>query len=141
MLKIPKQTKRKKLQKKIIKNIVRNSTLYSNPSILRLVSLESFHITPNQINSMKQTLEKQVKRTCQVRIRIFPHTPITKKPLEVRMGKGKGSVDGWVSKVSAGTTIFDVENASLSLNLLMPFVNKVQMKLPVKTKILKIKML
>jgi large subunit ribosomal protein L16 len=95
-------------------------------------SLEASWITSRQIEAARIAMTRAMKREGQVWIRIFPDKPITKKPAEVRMGKGKGSPEYWVAVVKPGTILFEsdgvpLETAQESLRL-------AAQKLPVKTK-------
>ena len=66
-------------------------------------------ITARQIESARRTITRHVKRGGKLWIRIFPDKPITKKPLEVRMGKGKGSVEYWVAQIKPGTMLYEIQ--------------------------------
>ena len=95
-------------------------------------SLEEIWLTARQIEAARIAVTRYMKRQGQVWIRVFPDKPITKKPAEVRMGKGKGAVEGWVACVSPGRIIFecdgvDEETAREALRL-------AAQKLPIKTK-------
>ena len=90
-------------------------------------------ITARQIEAARRAMTRQMKRQGRVWIRIFPDVPVTKKPIEVRMGKGKGSVDRWVCKVKPGRILFEIDGvdeptAQEALRL-------AAMKLPVKCRI------
>ena len=74
-------------------------------------------ITARQIEAARRALTRHVKRGAKVWIRIFPDKPITKKPLEVRQGKGKGSVEYWVALVQPGRMLFEMEGISKELAL------------------------
>jgi len=74
-----------------------------------LKSLERGKITARQIEAARRAMTRHVRRVGKIWIRIFPDTPITKKPLEVRMGKGKGNVEYWVSKVQPGRVLYEME--------------------------------
>jgi len=74
-----------------------------------LKSTERGRITARQIEAARRTITRQAKRTGKMWIRIFPDKPITKKPLEVRMGKGKGSVEYWVAQVKPGTMLYEIQ--------------------------------
>ena len=98
-----------------------------------LQALEGDYITSNQIEAARICLTRYTKRSGQVWIRIFPHLSRTKKPLEVRMGSGKGAPDHWVAVVKEGTVMFEIggvseEDAREALRL-------ASHKLPVKTRI------
>ena len=69
-------------------------------------------ITNNQIEAARVAINRHLKRNGKVWIRLFPYKPITKKPLEVRMGKGKGNVEGWVAPVKPGRVLFEVSGCS-----------------------------
>ncbi|MFP4272359.1 MAG: 50S ribosomal protein L16 [Halothiobacillaceae bacterium] len=77
-----------------------------------LKALERGNITSRQIESARRAINRHVKRGGKIWIRIFPDTPITQKPLEVRMGKGKGSVEYWVCKVQPGKMLYEIEGVS-----------------------------
>ncbi|MCV6636274.1 50S ribosomal protein L16 [Candidatus Albibeggiatoa sp. nov. NOAA] len=69
-------------------------------------------ITARQIEAARRTISRHVKRGGKIWIRIFPDKPITKKPLEVRMGKGKGSVEYWVAQIQPGRMLYEIEGVS-----------------------------
>jgi large subunit ribosomal protein L16 len=73
-----------------------------------LKSLQRGRITARQIEAARRAITRHVKRSGQLWIRIFPDKPITKKPLEVRMGKGKGSVEYWVAEIKPGTVLYEI---------------------------------
>ncbi len=77
-----------------------------------LQSLERAWITNIQIEACRVAINRSLKRKGKVWIRIFPDKPISKKPLEVRMGKGKGNVENWVAVVKPGTMLFEVDGVS-----------------------------
>lgn len=95
-------------------------------------ALDECWVTARQIESARIALTRYMKREGQVWIRIFPDKPITKKPLEVRMGKGKGAPEYWVAPVKAGTILF--EATGVSLELANEALRLAAQKLPVKTK-------
>jgi large subunit ribosomal protein L16 len=70
------------------------------------------HITSRQIEAARRTISRYVKRGGKLWIRIFPDKPISKKPLEVRMGKGKGNVEYWVALVQPGRVLYEIEGVS-----------------------------
>ncbi|MDQ3536398.1 MAG: 50S ribosomal protein L16 [Bacteroidota bacterium] len=127
----PKRTKFRKKQKGRVRGIAqRGHTIdFGNFAIK---SLEAGWITSRQIEAARIAMTRAMKREGQVWIRIFPDKPITKKPAEVRMGKGKGAPEYWVAVVKPGTILFestgvDIETAQESLRL-------AAQKLPLKTK-------
>ena len=74
-----------------------------------LQALEPGRITQRQIEAARMTIQRKVKRQGQLFIRIFPDKPITKKPLETRMGKGKGGVEGWVVVIKPGRMLYEIQ--------------------------------
>ena len=97
-----------------------------------LKTLEAGWITDRQIEAARQALTREMKREGNVWIRIFPDKPITRKPLEVRMGKGKGNLEFWAAVVKPGRILFEIDGVSeqvarASLALAAG-------KLPIKTK-------
>ncbi len=78
-------------------------------------ALERGMISNNQIESARVAINRHLKRRGKVWIRIFPDKPVTKKPLETRMGKGKGNTEGWVAKVQPGRVMFEVSGCSLNV--------------------------
>ena len=100
-----------------------------------LMSLDNERITSRQIEAARQSITRYVKRGGKIWIRIFPHTPVSKKPLDVKMGSGKGEPQFYVAKVKAGTVMFEIadvteEQAREALRL-------AGHKLPVRVKIIK----
>ncbi len=74
-----------------------------------LQALEPGRISQRQIEAARMTIQRKVKRQGQLFIRIFPDKPITKKPLETRQGKGKGSVEGWVAVIKPGRMLYEMQ--------------------------------
>ncbi|MBW1757485.1 MAG: 50S ribosomal protein L16 [Deltaproteobacteria bacterium] len=74
-----------------------------------LQALEPGRITQRQIEAARMTIQRKVKRQGQLFIRIFPDKPITKKPLETRMGKGKGPIEGWVCIIKPGRMLYEIQ--------------------------------
>ena len=77
-----------------------------------LMSLDNERITSRQIEAARQAITRYVKRGGKIWIRIFPHTPVSKKPLDVKMGSGKGEPQFYVAKVKAGTVMFEIADVS-----------------------------
>lgn len=77
-----------------------------------LKSLATFALTARQIEAARRAMTRYVKRGGKIWIRVFPDIPVTKKPLEVRMGSGKGNVEYWVAKIKAGTVIYEMEGVT-----------------------------
>jgi len=69
-------------------------------------------ITARQIESARRAMTRHIKRGGKIWIRVFPDTPITKKPIEVRMGKGKGNVEYWVAKIQPGRVLYEMEGVT-----------------------------
>ncbi|MEO1896875.1 MAG: 50S ribosomal protein L16, partial [Cycloclasticus sp.] len=80
-----------------------------------LKSMERGRMTARQIEAGRRTITRHIKRGGKVWIRVFPDKPITKKPLEVRMGKGKGSVEFWVAQIKPGTMLFELQGVTREL--------------------------
>lgn len=77
-----------------------------------LKSVSRGRVTARQIESARRAINRYVKRGGRVWIRVFPDKPITKKPLEVRMGKGKGSVEYWVAEIKPGAMLYEIEGVT-----------------------------
>lgn len=100
-----------------------------------LQSLEPAWITSNQIEAARIAMTRYIKRGGQVWIKIFPDKPVSKKPLETRMGKGKGAPEYWVAVVKPGRVMFEI--AGVSEELAKEALRLAMHKLPVKCKIVK----
>ncbi len=100
-----------------------------------LQALEASWITNRQIESARIAMTRYMKRGGKVWIKIFPHKPYTKKPLEVRMGSGKGAPEGWVAVVKPGKIMFEI--AGVSEEVAREALRLASHKLPVKTKFVK----
>lgn len=127
----PKRSKHRKTQKGRMKgNTKRGATLAFGTFGLK--ALDSVWLTNRQIESARQAMTRHMKREGNVWIRIFPDKPITAKPAEVRMGKGKGNLEFWAAVVRPGRILFEIDGVSeqvarASLALAAG-------KLPIKTK-------
>ena len=97
-----------------------------------LKSLENCWVTARQIEASRVAMTRFVKRGGKIWIRIFPDKPITKKPTEVRMGKGKGSPEAWVAVIKAGRVMFEMEG--VSEKMAKEAMRLAAHKLPMKTK-------
>ena len=107
----PKRTKYRKQQKgRLQKTTVKGSTVSFGAYALKAVDYG--RITNRQIEAARIAMTRYMKREGQVWIRIFPDKPITRKPQEVRMGKGKGALDHYVAMVQAGRILFEVDGVS-----------------------------
>lgn len=127
----PKRTKFRKQQKGRIKGIAQRGHTLAFGSF-GIKALEPGWITSRQIEAARIAMTRAMKREGQVWIRIFPDKPITKKPAEVRMGKGKGAPEYWVAVVRPGTILF--ESTGINLELAQESLRLAAQKLPIKTK-------
>lgn len=100
-----------------------------------LKALTPDRVTSRQIEAARRAITRHMKRQGKVWIRIFPDVPVTKKPLEVRQGKGKGSVEYWACRVKPGRVMFELDGVSEALA--REALALAAMKLPVKTKFVK----
>jgi large subunit ribosomal protein L16 len=100
-----------------------------------VVSLEPGWVTARQIEAARVAMTREMKRGGKVWIRIFPDKPITKKPAETRMGKGKGNPEGWVCVVKPGRVLFEVDG--IEEPLARKALALAEAKLPVKTRIIR----
>lgn len=127
----PKRTKYRKVQKGRMKGVAqRGHTLSSG--MFGIKSLDSSFLTSRQIEAARIAATRYMKREGQLWINIFPDKPITKKPLEVRMGKGKGAVEYWAAVVKPGRIMFEV--GGVPLEVAKEALRLAAQKLPVKTK-------
>ena len=111
---MPKKTKFRKTQKGHLTGLSKGATLVDFGDF-GIQALERGHITAQQIEACRVAITRFFNRRGKVWIRVFPDKPVTKKPLEVRMGKGKGNVDHWVAPVKPGRVLFEVGNVSREL--------------------------
>lgn len=130
----PKRTKFRKTFKGRIKGAAKGGTTL-NFGNFGLKALEPERITSRQIEATRRAVTRHMKRQGKVWIRIFPDVPVTGKPIEVRMGKGKGSVERWVAKVAPGRILFEVDGVSEPIA--REALRLGSAKLPIKTKIIK----
>jgi large subunit ribosomal protein L16 len=129
----PKRTKYRKVQKGKMKgNAQRGHELSSGMFGIKSVHEEGMFLTSRQIEAARIAATRFMKREGQLWINIFPDKPITKKPLEVRMGKGKGAVEYWAAIVKPGRIMFEVGGVPLSVA--KEALRLAAQKLPVKTK-------
>jgi large subunit ribosomal protein L16 len=139
MLFIPKKTKYKKQQKGKSFNRIQNNVsinAFSNINFfnLNLISTTFGKLNSKQIIAIKQSINKIIKKKGKLKFNVFPQTPVTKKPIEVRMGKGKGPVNHWIFKINAGMIILDIEISNLLIGL--KALKSAQYRFPFQTKIL-----
>lgn len=128
---MPKRVKHRKVQKGSRGGLSKAGTELSFGAY-GLQALDRAWITNIQIEACRVTINRTFKRKGKVWIRIFPDKPYTKKPLEVRMGKGKGNVEGWVSVVRPGRMLFEVDGVPESLA--KEALRLAAGKLPIKTR-------
>jgi large subunit ribosomal protein L16 len=129
----PKKTKYRKMQKQRMKgNAKRGHQLAAGSFAIK--TLEEAWITGRQIEASRQAITRYMKREGQLWIRIFPDKPITKKPAEVRMGKGKGALEHYVARVTPGRILFEIEG--VPMDIAKEALRLGAQKLPVKTKLL-----
>ena len=127
----PKRTKFRKMQKGRMKGMATRGAELSFGSF-GIKSLEPAWITSRQIEAARIAVTRFMKREGQVWIRIFPDKPVTKKPAEVRMGKGKGAPEYWVAVVRPGRIIFEAEG--VPLEVAKEALRLAAQKLPVQTR-------
>lgn len=128
---LPNKTKYRKVRKGVLKGVA-TSNEYIAYGDYGLQSMELGRISGRQIEAARQAMTRHIKRGGKIWIRIFPHTPVTKKPQDVKMGSGKGNPEYFAAKVKPGTVMFEMgdvtqEQAQEALRLAAH-------KLPVKTK-------
>ena len=127
----PKKTKYRKQQKGRMKgNAQRGNTLAFGTFGIK--ALETCWMTGRQIEAARQAITRRMKRQGDIWIRIFPDKPITKKPAEVRMGKGKGDIEQYVVRVTPGRVLFEV--AGVDFQTVKEALRLGAQKLPIKTK-------
>ena len=127
----PKKTKYRKVQKGRMKGNSGRGYRLSN-GMYGIKSLDSNFLTSRQIEAARIAATRYMKREGHLWIKIFPDKPITKKPLEVRMGKGKGGVEYWAAVVKPGRILFEI--GGVSLDVAKEALRLAAQKLPVKTK-------
>jgi large subunit ribosomal protein L16 len=127
----PKRTKFRKKQKGRVKGMAQRGHTIAFGSFA-IKSLEAGWVTSRQIEAARIAMTRAMKRQGQVWIRIFPDKPITKKPAEVRMGKGKGAPEYWVAVVKPGTILF--EAGGVEMSVAKEALRLAEQKLPMSTK-------
>ncbi len=130
----PKRTKFRKQHKGRIKGEAKGG-FDLNFGSFGLKAIQPERVTARQIEAARRAMTRHMKRQGRVWIRIFPDVPVTSKPTEVRMGKGKGSVDYWAAKVKPGRVMFEIDGVS---DLIAEEALRLAaMKLPIKTRIVR----
>ncbi|HDZ80971.1 MAG TPA: 50S ribosomal protein L16 [Roseobacter sp.] len=128
----PKRTKFRKQHKGKIKGLAKGGSDL-NFGTFGLKALEPERVTARQIEAARRAMTRHMKRQGRVWIRIFPDLPVTSKPTEVRMGKGKGSVDYWACRVKPGRVMFEIDG--VGEDVAHEALRLAAMKLPIKTRV------
>src|SRR5215469_8052830 len=127
----PMRTKFRKAHKGRIKGVATSGATLSFGQY-GLKALEPERVTARQIEAARRALTRHMKRAGRVWIRIFPDVPVSKKPIEVRMGKGKGTPEVWVCRVKPGRIMFEIDG--VPVNVAREALALAAAKLPVKTR-------
>lgn len=130
---LPKRTKFRKYQKGRIRGVKPNTTQLRFGRY-GLKALDTGRIPARTLEAVRRVITRKFRRTGQIWIRIFPDIPVSTKPAEVRMGKGKGSTSFWVARVQRGQILFEMDG--ISLQLAKQAAKLAYYKLPIKTKFL-----
>jgi large subunit ribosomal protein L16 len=128
------QPKKLKKLKKTRKGIIRNLEFKSNTlkfGIIGMKAATSGIITARQIEAARQAIARKTKRKGKIWIRVFPDLPVTSKPREARMGKGKGPISFWAARVRGGTVLFEI--CGIKENIASDALRLGGNKLPIKT--------
>jgi large subunit ribosomal protein L16 len=128
----PKKTKFRKAHKGRIHGNAKGGTSLNFGSI-GLKAMSPNRITARQIEAARRAITRHIRRQGKLWIRVFPDVPVTKKPLEVRQGKGKGSVEFWACRVKPGRIMFEMDG--VDHELAKGALERAAMKLPLETKI------
>ncbi|MBO5375757.1 MAG: 50S ribosomal protein L16 [Bacilli bacterium] len=128
---IPARTKYRRVHRLPYEGRAKGNTELHNGDF-GLMAMEGAWITANQIEAARVAMTRYMKRGGKVRINIFPHMPLTKKPLGTRQGKGKGNVEAWVAVVKSGKIMFEV--SEVSEEIAREALRLAAHKLPIKTK-------
>ena len=127
----PKRTKFRKAHKGRIKGVATSGHSLAFGQF-GLKALEPDRVTARQLEAARRALTRHMKRAGRVWIRVFPDVPVSKKPLEVRMGSGKGTPEFWVTRVKPGRIIFEID--AVSVALAKEALDLAAAKLPIKTR-------
>lgn len=127
----PKRTKYRKQHKGRIRGEAKGGYTLNHGSF-GLKALEPERITARQIEAARRSISRHVKRVGRLWIRVFPDLPVTGKPAEVRMGKGKGSVEYWACRVKPGRILFEIDG--VPEDIARTAFERASAKLPIKTK-------
>lgn len=130
---LPKRTKYRKVRKGRIRGAAtRGQTIAYGDYALQSQGMD--RITSRQIEAARQAMTRHIKRGGRIWIRVFPHTPVTRKPQDVKMGSGKGSPEFFVAKVHPGTILFEMQG--VNEDVAREAMRLAGHKLPIKTKFL-----
>ena len=127
----PKKTKYRKMQKGKMKGNAQRGNRLAFGSF-GIKALEECWMTARQIEAARIAVTRYMKREGQVWIRVFPSKPVTKKPAEVRMGKGKGAPEYWVATINPGRIIFEIDG--VNFDIAKEALRLAAQKLPIRTK-------
>jgi|SRR4051812_6205915 large subunit ribosomal protein L16 len=127
----PKKTKFRKAHKGRIKGVATSGASLAFGEY-GLKAIEPERLTARQIEAARRALTRHMKRAGRVWIRIFPDVPVSKKPLEVRMGSGKGAVEYWVARIKPGRVLFELDG--VPVQLAKEALALAAAKLPIKTR-------
>ena len=130
----PKKTKYRKAHKGRIRGKAKGGTTLNFGSY-GLKALTAERVTSRQIEAARRAITRHMKRAGKVWIRIFPDVPVSKKPTEVRMGKGKGTPEYWAARVKPGRVMFEIDG--VPSDIAHTALNLGSSKLPLQTKIIK----
>jgi large subunit ribosomal protein L16 len=129
----PKRVQWRKVQKGTMRGVAHTGNEVSYGDI-GLMAAECGWLTSRQIEAARISMTRKMKRDAKVWIRVFPHKPISKKPAETRMGKGKGPPDHWVATVRPGTMLYEIQSDDRTL--VIEALRVAAHKLPIKCKII-----
>ena len=127
---MPKKTKYRKVQKGRLKGKAKGGTTVLHGDY-GLVAVESGRISSRQIEAIRVTINRKLKKIGKLFLRMFPQVPVTKKPAETRMGKGKGNPEFWVCIVKRGKVLCEIEG--VSCDMAKKILHVASCKLPIKT--------
>lgn len=130
---LPAKTKYKKYHKGRNRGYVKKGSQISFGSI-GILALERGFLSSKQIEAARVAMSRYVKKDGKIWIRIFPNKPMTRKPAEVRMGKGKGSVDSWVAVIKPGKILYEIDGIKRTIAFMA--LKKAAAKLPFSIKII-----
>ncbi len=131
---VPKKTKYRKQHKGRIKGVAKGGATLAFGAF-GMKALEPDRLTARQIEAARRAISRHMKRQGKVWIRIFPDVPVSKKPLEVRMGSGKGSPEFWAARIKPGRIMFELDG--VSEQIAREALELAAAKLPIKTKFIK----